>query len=294
MLDIFSRTWAVTGELADSAERAYNADGFAGLRAMAELRAASEARVQSAARPRSQGVVQVIPVLGLLTQRGRAVDCQETTSTAALAAFIEASVADPAVRAIVLDMDSPGGEVNGVTEAAEVIRAAKAAKPIIASANGDVGSAAYWLAAQATEIIVTPSGSVGSIGVYAVHVDKSKATEAKGEKVTIISAGKYKVEGNPHEPLAEEAMAHMSSKVQEHYASFVGDVAKGRGVGVDSVRSGFGQGRMVGARAAVESGMADKIGTLDDAIRRAQYLGGRKPADAAARAEISDALRLRS
>ena len=115
-------------------------------------------------------------------------------------------------------------------------------------------------------MIVTPSGQVGSIGVFAAHDDLSRAYDAAGVTTTLIAAGKYKVEGNPFEPLGDEAKAYIQSRIDDYYGMFVRGVAKGRGVSVDKVRSDFGQGRMVGAADAVTAGLADRVGTLEDAI----------------------------
>jgi len=96
----------------------------------------------------------------------------------------------------------------------------------------------------------------------------SKALEEDGIKVSLISQGKYKVEGNPYEPLAEEARAAIQVRVSEAYDAFIQSVARNRGVAPDDVRNGFGEGRVVGARQAVELGMADRVGTLEETVNR--------------------------
>ena len=90
----------------------------------------------------------------------------------------------------------------------------------------------------------------------------------KGVKVNLISAGKYKTEGNPFEPLSEEAREQIQKRVDEYYDMFVAAVARNRSVSRSDVRGGFGQGRMVGAKEAVASGMADRVATLDETISR--------------------------
>jgi signal peptide peptidase SppA len=287
--DIVGHPWCVTPEIAAAARRLFDDTGMARLRAIVELHAQDPqaSPATPAGGTRRGGNVAVIPVLGLLTQRGEAIDSQRTTSVAAIASEVRAYAADQSVDAIVLEFDSPGGSSYGIAEAAAVIRDARAAKPVIASANSKAGSAAYWLASQADEIIVTPSGHVGSIGVYIAHEDKSKANDAAGVRVTYVSAGKYKLEGNPDEPLSEEARAYTQSVIDQIYNMFVRDVARGRGVGVDAVRDGFGQGRSVLAKQAVEMRMANSVGTIDDAIRRAATLAGdrRKAAQSVAQAQ---------
>jgi ClpP class serine protease len=129
-------------------------------------------------------------------------------------------------------------------------------------------AAAYWIASAADELVVTPSGQVGSIGVFAAHEDISKAAEMQGVKVTLISAGQYKTEGNPFEPLSAEARAAMQKDVNTFGDMFVNAVARNRGVGAYSVKAGFGQGRMVMAQDAVKASMADRVATLDETLAR--------------------------
>ena len=157
------------------------------------------------------------------------------TSTLELTATVRRLAADPECKQIIMEIDSPGGSIEGVSEAAAAIRAARKVKPVYAVAAPMAASAAYWLAAQATRLLVMGSGQVGSIGVYGVHEDISKAAERIGVKTTLISAGKYKTEGNPFEPLSDPARADMQSKVDAHYRQFTDDVAFGRGVSPSAV-----------------------------------------------------------
>lgn len=271
---VAGRPWAVDVRVAENVRRIVDAHGVIGLRQLAEIRADVREKAAAApAAPRASGGVLVLRTIGLMTQRGGAINSAPTASSAALADEVLAAAANQAITAMVLEWDSPGGEVYGVSELAAAIRQARASKPIVSVANSLAASAAYWAAAQATEVMVTPSGEVGSVGVYALHQDVSRAAEAEGVKFTFISAGKYKTEGNPYEPLSEEATAAMQASVDRYYGMFAADLAKGRRVPVEQVRDGFGQGRVVGAKAAVDAGMADSVGTLDDAIRRAAALG---------------------
>jgi signal peptide peptidase SppA len=220
-------------------------------------------------RPGGRPVVAVLGVYGIISQRADMfTEMSGGTSTERLAARFRSAMADQAVKGIVLDVDSPGGGVYGVQELADEIRAARGQKPVVAVANSLSASAAYWIGTAAEELSVTPSGEVGSVGVYAAHEDVSKALETEGVKVTLVSAGRFKTEGNPFEPLSEEARAYMQTRVSDYYDAFVKAVAKGRGVSPDDVRKGFGQGRVVGAKQAVAERMADRVETLDDAVRR--------------------------
>lgn len=178
--------------------------------------------------------------------------------------------------AIVLSVDSPGGQVDLVPETAEMIyEARREGRPIVAVANTLAASAAYWIASAADHVAVTPSGEVGSIGVFTVHEDVSQALEAEGVKVSIIRAGSRKIESNPFEPLTDEARAAVQQRVSAFYDMFVGSVAKHRGVDPAVVRADpedggahMGAGRTYDAKTAVSLGMADSIETLDQVITR--------------------------
>lgn len=243
-----------------------------------------EARRAGGTRAARGGAVAVLPVLGRITPRPRGgllgmllggTSIQELRST------LRELMADEQVGSIVLDVDSPGGSVDGTPELADEISAASQRKPIVAVADTWAASGAYWLASQASRVLVSPSGQVGSIGVYATHIDYTAWNAQKGLKYTIVSAGRYKVEGHPDLPLSDEGRTHMQRMVDSYYDMFVSAVARGRDVSDETVREQFGQGRMVMARQAVEFGMADEVGTVDDAITAAADLAGSRVAQAA-------------
>lgn len=248
-----------------------------------EVKARVEAgRSTSVHRHQSGGGVAVIPLVGsiipranVMTESSGAVSVQRFTSL-----FREA-LSNEDIGSIVIDIDSPGGQVGGVAELAAEIYNARGQKPVTAVANTLAASAAYWIGSAADELVVTPSGQVGSIGVFAMHEDISAMLEREGVKINLISAGKYKVEGNPFEPLTDEARANMQTQIDTYYDMFVTAVARGRGVSVDAVRNGFGQGRTVGADEAVRLGMADRVATLDETIRQRQQGGKPKRRHAA-------------
>lgn len=216
------------------------------------------------------GGVAVIPMYGMLSQRQSLMgDTSGGTSLDALRADLRSALADPGVSAIVFDIDSPGGSVDGVPEfAAELRKARGGSKPIVAQVDTMAASAAYWLAAQMTEVVVTPSGSVGSVGVFAMHEDVSRAADAAGVTTTFISAGKYKVDGNQFEPLSDTARAALQDQVDAFYGMFVGDLATGRGMTAGKVEADFGQGRELLAKQALDAGMVDRIDTLDATVNR--------------------------
>lgn len=225
-------------------------------------------------RMASGGEIAVIPLRGILTPRGSFIARLFGGTSGGLEGFrasFDEAMDDSGVSAILIDVDSPGGVVSMVPETADHIRAARGGKPIIAICNTLAASAAYWIAAQADELVITPSGFAGSIGVFAVHEDYSKMDAAIGITTTIISAGKYKTEGNSYEPLSKEAQANMQAQVDTFYAMFTDAVGAGRNVPGAAVRAGYGQGRTMLAEQALLLKMVDRIETFDQTVTR---LGG--------------------
>jgi len=230
----------------------------------------AEATSTMGASPASSAIA-VLNVFGVISQRMAMMDDLSGgggASTEQIAKLFRRAVKDPAVKAIVLNVDSPGGGVYGVRELADEIFAARDQKPVVAVANSLMASAAYWLGASASEVSVTPGGEVGSIGVFSAHEDLSKALDVEGVKVTLISAGRFKTEANPYEPLSDEARAAIQASVDDYYDAFVKAVARGRGVAPSKVRSGYGQGRVLPADRARSEGMVDRVETLDEAVAR--------------------------
>ncbi|NBQ79946.1 MAG: S49 family peptidase [Betaproteobacteria bacterium] len=231
-----------------------------------------DTRKQMAAANAGSGIA-VLPLYGVVTQRGNMVDDISgpgSTSTQQFTSALRQVLADDTVGQILIDIDSPGGSVYGVAELASEIVKARAQKPVVAVANSLAASAAYWIGCLASEFYVTPGGEVGSIGVWQAHFDYSKALEEEGVKTTLVSAGKFKVEGNPYVPLDPEAQAFMQSRVDDYYNAFIQAVTVGRGVSVDDVRNGMGEGRVLGADAALAQRMVDGIASFDDVLARMQ------------------------
>ncbi len=302
MTIISGRPWAIRAELAAHVRGLVARDGLAGLRHLVDLKNAAHATDDEDGRPRAarrgmsapSGVVVVIPIIGTLTQRGDVIGSSATRSTDAIAEEVRVAAAEPKVDALLLEIDSPGGEVFGVPEAWQAIRDAAKVKPVIAVASSQAASAALYLASAATEFWITPSGEAGSIGVYALHVDESKAIQDAGEKWEFIVAddSPHKVEGNPTEALTDEARAQIKKGVNRYMSMFVRDVAKGRRVTEKAVLSKFGGGRMLGAQEAVEVRMADGVGTVEQAFHRAAKLGQSKRSSTSAALQSPDVLAL--
>lgn len=243
--------------------------------------------------PASPDRIAIIPMTGIVTPRGLGVAdiCDIPPAAVSLTSFqttFRKLADDPNVEAIVLEWYSPGGMIDLVPETAAMIRSARRkGRPIISVVNTLCASAAYWIASASDEIVVTPSGEVGSIGVYMMHQDISEALAAAGVKNTFIKEGPRKVEGNPFEPLDDTARAALQETVRHYYEMFVADVAKYRGVSKAIVRADpeaaeqhFGGGRTYPAQKAVALGMADRVDTLDNVLaglRSGASAGAAKP-----------------
>lgn len=230
--------------------------------------AISDARAKEIAEV--DGTIALIPVYGVLANKMDAFSAMSGgTSYAGIKKALHSALANEDVKAVVLDIDSPGGSVPGTDELASEIRRVRGGeKPIIAQVNHLAASAAYWIASSTDEIVVTPSGRAGSIGVYTAHDDVSEALAKRGVKRTYISSGKHKVEGNETEPLGKDTLAHIQDGVDHSYKRFVSAVAEGRGTTPGKVEDGYGQGRVFYAEALIDRGMVDRIATLDETLER--------------------------
>jgi capsid assembly protease len=266
---LISGLWAMREEALDRMLAQINALGVT-FEAKIEPRSAESMRASNGG-----STVAVLNLFGPIEQRTSWVGAMMGgTSTEIFGSVFDSVVADKSVKAVVLNIDSPGGSVYGVEELGQKIYEARGSKPIIAVSNSEMASAAYWIGSAASEIVVTPSGEVGSIGVVAVHTDVSEAETAMGVKRTIVKAGKYKWEGSPYEPLGDEAKASIQEGVDRYYDGFTRAVARNRGAGQSAVKNGYGQGRMVGAKQAVEAGLADRVDTLENVLAKLGTPGG--------------------
>jgi signal peptide peptidase SppA len=211
--------------------------------------------------------IAVVPVVGTLVSRSGYLD-----ATSGLLAYadigdaIASAMDDPSVRGVILDVDSPGGEVGGLFDLVDQIRTIKTAnaKPLWAAANEGALSAAYAVASTADRLYVTRTGEIGSVGVVAVHVDESGADAKAGLAWTFVFAGESKIDGNAHEPLSARARATIQADVDHLYAQLCGLVAANRRLTNEAVRGT--NAAIYRGELAIRAGLADRVGTLDLAI----------------------------
>ncbi|BBO92058.1 S49 family peptidase [Desulfosarcina ovata] len=185
-------------------------------------------------------------------------------------AFLSDALADDSVDQVVLNIDSPGGEVAGVFDLADLIYNSRGIKPITAIANESALSAAYLIASAADKVYLSRTASVGSIGVMALHVDQSGAEEKAGLKFTPIYAGERKNDFSPHGPLGEAAFKLAQEKINTTYDLFVQTVARNRGLSESAIRQ-TEAGIYTGAE-AVKLGLADEIQSFNKLVSRGESM----------------------
>ena len=177
-----------------------------------------------------------------------------------------AALEDPAITGILLDIDSGGGEVSGAFDLADVIFNARGTKPIWAVADEVAFSAAYLLAASTDRVLVPRTGAVGSIGVLAMHLDRSARDEQEGLKFTTIFAGARKNDFNMHEPLSDDARGDIQASVDRTYDLFVDTVARSRPISAGQVRDTEAALFDGLEGIAVDAGLADEVMPFREAL----------------------------
>ncbi len=197
---------------------------------------------------------------------------------------IRAAVADKAVKAVMLMIDSPGGSVAGTAELARDVAAADNVKPVYAHVDGMAASAALWVASQARKVFADPTAEVGSIGVVCVIEDSSAAAELAGVKVHVVSTGPFKGAFAEGTAVTEEHLAYLQERVNDQAKHFLSAIAEGRGMEIERVKA-LADGRMFSAQFAKKQGLIDGIHGQDESyqIVMNKVAPRRKAAEAALR-----------
>lgn len=215
--------------------------------------------------------IAVIPVLGTLVRRSSYIGAASgLTSYHDIEAMAEQAFSDPMVKAVLLEIDSSGGEAGGVFDLAQRLRALSqtSGKPLWAIADEAALSAAYAIACAADRLWLTRTAEVGSIGVVAVHVDESVADAKAGLNYTFLHAGAHKVDGHPHAPLPAPVAADIQADIEQLHTQFIALVAGFRRLSVDAIRDT--EARVYRGEAALQAGLADQIGTRAEATTALQ------------------------
>lgn len=212
-----------------------------------------------------QGGIAVLPVSGVIANKANMFTrVSGGASAQMLTQQVSGMRADPRVRGVVLDFDTPGGSVFGIPAFAAEIRALASEKPTVSVSTGMMASAGYWTGSAANAVYISgETDYVGSIGVVATHTYNPRQA---GAQVTEITAGRYKRMASDTAPLTKEGQAYLQSQVDEIYRAFVSAVSENRRVSVDDVLDRMADGRVFVGRQALDAGLADGIATVEDMV----------------------------
>ena len=222
--------------------------------------------------------IAVIEIAGVLIHRGGWIgQSSGQTSYEGIAAQIEAAASDPAVRGLALEIDSFGGEVAGVFDLADRIRAIRGAKPVWAFVAEHAFSAGYALASQADRILLPRTGALGSIGVVVLHADLSGQLDQDGVRVTLIHSGRHKVDGNPYQPLPEAVQGDIQREIDVLRFLFAETVAAGRYGRLSQEAALATEAATFRGADAVAVGLADEVTDLARGFSAFRQLLARAP-----------------
>ncbi len=216
------------------------------------------------------GGVAVIKIEGPL-RKGRSFFAQSMDS---IRINIQDALTNDKIKGIVLDIDSPGGSVNGTEELASFIFEAREIKPIVSFTSGSMTSAALWIGTAANKVISQKTATIGSIGVVMVHADFSEMDKKMGVNVTVLTAGKEKAVGSDAKPLSASDKKIIQNQLNTIHGIFIDAVAKNRGVSAETIRASAGEAQIFIGEDAITAGLSDQIGSLDDAVELALSLSG--------------------
>ena len=213
--------------------------------------------------------VAVIPVVGPLFRYANLFTAiSGASSYEVLAKDFNSALENPDVHSVVLDIDSPGGEVNGCAEFANMIYESRGTKPVIAYASGDAASGAYWIASACDQIIASETSLLGSIGVVAVYRDSNDQNVLE----IVSSQSPYK----RLDPNSDDGKSRLQSRIDDLASVFIDSIAKHRGVDPPTVLKEFGGGDVFVGKNAIRSGLADDVGSLENIIQ--QQINNQNPA----------------
>jgi len=266
IIDVLTSPWAIQPEKLIEIQSIYTAHARGRKNDLAAIEAAIGKPLNN--EPKGYTVtdgVAVLPISGIVAKRMNLFNhISGGVSTELVARDLQAALDDPQVRAIVLQIDSPGGTVDGTQVLSDIIFQARGRKRIVALADGLMASAAYWFGSAAEQVYISDETThTGSIGVVTTHTDVSKAEEKLGRKTTEIYAGKYKRIDSSYKPLSGPGREYLQEQVDYIYSVFVGDVARNRGASEETVLQNMADGRVFIGQQAIDAGLADGIVTLD-------------------------------
>ncbi|MBI3582382.1 MAG: S49 family peptidase [Nitrospinae bacterium] len=287
LIDIINGPWAITAEMLNEIRSIY-AKHLRGEKInIKDIEARTGKELLN--KPQGYDLINgnaIIPIEGVIAKKMNLLtQISGGASTQLVERDFKAALNDPAVEKIILNIDSPGGTIDGTFELANLIYESRGKKPIIAYTDGSMLSAAYAIGSAADKIFISgDTTTVGSIGVVAAHEDISKLKEKLGIKTTEIYAGKYKRIASQYQPLSAEGFASIKERVDYLYGVFVNEVAKFRGVSAEEViqKMSTDAASLFMGKQAIEAGLVDGVSTLDQLINNKGIISSPKQAAGAA------------
>lgn len=269
LFDIMTAPWAITPEKLTEIRAIYQTH----LKGEKIDLAAIEAKLGGPLERSEQGYtiengVAIITIEGVISRKMNLLQkISGGVSTELVQRDFAAAMKDEAVNSIILELDSPGGAVDGIFELAQMIYEARGKKQVATIATGQMASAGYLIGSAAEKVYISgETNMVGSIGVLYTHVDKSEAQAKQGHKTTEVFAGKYKRVSTENAPLSEEGKKDIQGKVDYIYSLFVDYVAKFRAVDTNAVVEDMAEGRVFIGKQAIKAGLVDGVSTIDDLV----------------------------
>jgi protease-4 len=219
------------------------------------------------------GKIVVIPLSGTITTGDSSLFSSSTITPGLVREYLTKAEKDPAVKAIVLRIESPGGEIEPCQEILLEIERVKETMPIVVSMGGTAASGGYYISTQADKIVALPTTQTGSIGVISQLINVEGLLEKLGIQIETFKGGKYKDMYWGFRELTPEEEEIMQEMIDEYYEQFIDVVAEGRGLSKDDVRD-LATGQLYSGTEAKELGLVDELGDLNTAINLAAELAG--------------------
>jgi len=293
LIDIVNGPWAIRPQMLEEIQRIYASHLHRAEKIDISAIEAATGKTLNNTRANVQITdgVAVIPVHGVIGKRMNLMtQISGGASTDQIANDYLSALNDPAVKGIVLHIDSPGGTVDGTMQLADILRANRGAKPTMACADGMMCSAAYWIGSAVDKITMADlTTDVGSIGVVASHMDISTWEEKQGIKTTEVTAGRYKRAISQYAALTEEGRAMLQADVDQIYQLFVESVASNRGCTVEDVLFNMADGRVFLGQKAIDAGLVDSVATLAETIQQVRDLSRTPQTKSISRASVAQA-----
>ena len=266
IIDVLTSPWAIIPEKLYEIQEIYSTH----LRGEKIDIAGIEARIGKPLENETQNYdvindIAVIPIHGVTAKRANMfMRISGGVSTELAGRDIAEALNNPGIKGLILDIDSPGGTVDGTLELANIIFEGRDKKPVVAFSDGIMASAAYWIGSAAHKVYISgDTGQTGSIGVVATHVDYSEREKRMGIKTTEVYAGKYKRVVSQYKPLSKDGKQELQDRVDYLYSVFVDAVARHRGVSSETALKNMADGKVFVGKQGINAGLVDGVSTLD-------------------------------